>query len=499
MTSIHRELRLGAAGSVLLVFAVAGILLDRGARSTLEDELDRGLADKVSVLASSVEWSPKGLELGIAELDLSEFEAGPTPSYLGLTQPDGTRILELGDGAGLTLELPGEIPVGKAIPVQVSGRPMRAMALRFVPREDVLDPDEIREQEALAFMDAAHRHAGGDDEEDDDEGAEGDPGLVPGWTPEGRVPLTLVLARDHARIDRVLAGLRLRLLVVGGVAAVVLGLVLGVVVRRGLRPLDALAVAIERRTGEALSERVTLDAVPREIAPVVDRLNQLLSRVEVAVERERALTADVAHELRTPLAGLRTTLEVERAAGAPGPVLGDLLDIVDGMQSMVERLLVLSRIEAGEVEVVPAPVRVDHLVRGVWAGLAPVAADRELEVSVELEPCTCEGDEVLLRSVVQNLLENLVAHADVGGTGRVRLGGGRLEVANTGSRVAAGDVEGLFERFVRGDPARGGTGQHAGLGLSLVRQAGRVLGLDVSITSEPGGWFVAVVTFTGCR
>jgi two-component system, OmpR family, heavy metal sensor histidine kinase CusS len=247
-----------------------------------------------------------------------------------------------------------------------------------------------------------------------------------------------------------------------------------------------------------------LTNAPAELMPVIHRLNDLLRRLEDAFSREKAFTADVAHELRTPLAGLRATLEVSlsqsREPEKHREAIRDSLQVAHQMQDMVDNLLWLARTEAGQLRVDRGPVDLGDLLNECWKTLADRAQTRGLCVDWDVHsPCALSTDRDKLRQAVHNLLDNAVTHADSGG--RVRIEAGRepdrirCRITNTGSRISPEDAERVFDRFWRGDQARTDTGVHCGLGLSLSRRIVTLLGGRISVTSAVGGEFSVTMVF----
>jgi len=309
--------------------------------------------------------------------------------------------------------------------------------------------------------------------------------------------MTLVLARQTGEIDAVLARLRYLLIVVGSAAVIVTSAMLISVVHGGLRPLRRLATRIEELGEGNLSARVELPHAPAELAPMVDRLNDLLARLEASFRREKAFTSDVAHELRTPLAGLRSTLEVSaskpREPDAYRTAIQESLAITCQMQTMVQNLLCLARMEAGQVQVVRECVDVAALLRECWAMVDREAAERRLRITWELaNPCLVETDGHKLRQVFQNLLDNAVSYTNEGGSIAVQAKANDsqalIEITNTGCRLSPEEIERVFDRFWRGDGTRGDTG-HCGLGLSLAQRIVALLKGDIQAESMTDGRF----------
>ena len=237
--------------------------------------------------------------------------------------------------------------------------------------------------------------------------------------------------------------------------------------------------------------------MPSEIAPVVKRLNDLLDQLATAFERERALTADMAHELRTPIAGLRTTLEVALAPGAATAdhreTLADALQITLSMQGLVSNMLILARLDAEQVPLRVTPVTLAALVDDCWNPHCREAAVRTLQFQNRLpQDLVCRADDDMLRIVFGNLLENATKYANVGGSiwvdGRRNNGCVEITVANTGCTLEKHHLCHVFDRFWRGDAGRNETGLHAGLGLAWSANRRRKGG-QATVTLDHSGVF----------
>jgi len=468
--SLRTRLVLSTALATAAVLAAAGVLLYGLVCGGLLDQFDRALLDKAQLLASAVERERGKVELEFDELDMREFRQPQPPAYLWLRGSDGSALFRSSSAEAPDLEgigPPDESPALRPVTLP-GGRAGRAVAIRFVPRAD----------------------------EDDETEADGEPGG--GKTPIAGPWLTLVLARETAPVDATLARFRSALIAVGLAAMGVSAGLLWLFVRRGLRPVEGLANQIARLGEQDLSVRVEAPDAPRELQPVVGRLNDLLHRLEAAFERERRFSADVAHELRTPLAGLRSTMDVSltkpRDAAEYAESLRRCLRITIQMQAMVEHLLALARLDAGRIGLYPEPVPLNQVIRDAWQPLAERAEARNLHVAWRLgEGSQIVTDPALLGLIIRNVLENAVLHADEGGTvtfvTRVGANATEIHASNTGSRLSQEQAEQAFERFWRGDAARTDAGVHCGLGLPLVKRAAEALGGAVQVRSTAGGEF----------
>ena len=290
------------------------------------------------------------------------------------------------------------------------------------------------------------------------------------------------LATERAAVaDVVRYGLLALVPVLAVVAAVT-----WLVTRRALRPVAAIRAEMAAITAGDLSRRVPVPAARDEIAELARTTNATLAKLEASVGQQRRFIADASHELRSPIAVLRTRLEV----GAEHPELlrpDQLVADVVRLQTLAADLLLLARLDAGE-QAAPGAVDLTDLVREEVARRAgtdrlPVRLDVEEGVRVR-------GNRSPLERVLGNLLDNAQRHAcsEV----RVRLavradGTADMEVADDGPGVPAAERGRVFERFVRLDEGRGRDAGGAGLGLAIVRDVVRAYGGNVSIresTSE---------------
>jgi two-component system sensor histidine kinase QseC len=272
-------------------------------------------------------------------------------------------------------------------------------------------------------------------------------------------------------------------------------LVVPLVLRRGLAPLDRLAAEVARIEAHSLDARLPVDALPAELRPVGDRLNDLLARLAASFERERRFSADLAHELRTPLAELRSQAEcaLKWPESRDPRTDQDTLAIATQMENLVTQMLALSRGERGEVPVQSQEVEPAALVEGVWKTHASRAADRALKARFVFEPGCVQADPALLRSILHNLLQNAADYAPANGelrvTGKKLNGGYRIQIANPAGELTADDVGQLFDRFWRKEAARS-DGKHAGLGLSVSRAFATAMDWQLDAAIDPNGWLV---------
>jgi signal transduction histidine kinase len=286
--------------------------------------------------------------------------------------------------------------------------------------------------------------------------------------------------------------------------AVVGGFSTLMIVRGGLRPLTELRIQIGRLRGIVDGGRIELPRQPTELEPVTRELNRLLERVDEALERERMLTSSMAHELRTPIAGLLATLEVTlnrvRSGAEYQESARECFEIAKRMNWLVANLLSLARLEAGNVKLHPQPIALDTALAEWWKPFESQAQERRLRVAWKVEPGMClRTDPEFLRVVVTNLFDNAVSYAREGGPICIEAGrDGVINVANEAVAVNAETVRRAFDLYWRSIESPEQKTGHAGVGLNLCRRIVELLGGRIGVEfREVGQMFVVSVAMAG--
>jgi signal transduction histidine kinase len=461
--SLRTRLLAGIIGGMTLLLTVFSLLIYGAIHSTLVEQFDTSLASVAQILAASVERDKDEIDLEFEVQQMPEFQTAKHPTYYQIWRPDGTVAAKsplLGTRDLSRVEGILKAPVF-ATSHDKGGKPQRIVTLKFVPR------------------------IAGSDEQDNRQ-------------PANVQALTLAVARDAGELYEQFRFLRW-LLLTATVAVITLSLLIAaIVVRQGLRPLNSIAAEISAIREDNLTTRIAGEHVPAEVVPIKTRLNELLSRLEASFNRERQLNADVAHELRTPLAGIRSTIEVtltrSRGASEYQEALSSCLEIAKNMQSMVSNLLALARLDARQTSFHIEHVKIAELVDACWNSCSDKALYREISFENRIDPeTTLEIDRQSLSIVLSNILENATEYADEGGriwsTARRTDDSVEIEVSNTGCQLAAGQVSQVFEVFWRGDSARSAAGVHCGLGLALVQRLTKALGGLAVAKLQPVGIF----------
>jgi signal transduction histidine kinase len=458
VTSIRRTLGLRLSlGALVILLAAAGFLY-AGVRWLLTDQFDAALRSKMATFTTLTEQEGDYVELGFVELAMPEFSAASEPEYVQLWFADPGDDLVLYRSPSL-----GEDALPRL------GGTEAAPAFR-----DLTLPDG-RAGRAIGAEFEIHQY---------------DPG------PEGRgvARVAIVLAKGTSALDRAL-GLLLSGTLVAILLMVGLGLLLGALaLRRGLRPLDELAQHVAALVDPTNAQPFVVAGLPAELVPLVENHNQMLKRIRAAFEREHRTAANIAHELRTPVAELVLLAETAQRQRAD-PLqsercLAELREIGEQMSTLIATLLELARMESGRVPLEIESVDLAEIVGACWTPLSAAAeAKRQTFEPLPGRGPTVRADRAALSILLANLLRNAVEHAPLGDRISCAIESGRercwFVLSNAADGLAPEDLEKLSEPFWRASASRDER-NHAGLGLSLARRFAELLDLGLSFELERG-------------
>jgi len=450
--SLQRRLALQfslALGALLVtLFVVLDALVDR----ELYARMDQGLADRAHTIAAFVRAHPDPAEFGELGRLMPEYELPAHTDFFELWNPDGSTWARSASSAGHPLARPPQAPTTDApvhydlrLPDRHPGRAV-AVALRDTPRA-------------------------------------GDP------------PRLLVVASERAPHDQLERAIHHTLL-----AGIVLAIALTVLiahfaVRRGLAPLRAFSrrlAALDPQ--QPPREGLLAPALPREIEPFAQALEAAFARLYATIDSERRFARDVAHELRTPLAEIRTSIEAARRTPADDEAIGAAfaasIEAVERMQRAIDTLLMLARQEAGLAAAAVDPLDLPPLLGQLADALAATAAARGVRLVRALPPqLWVRSDVGALERIVSNLLRNAIEYAPAGSTLTMSLeagdDGARLCIINPAPQLHCDDLPHLGQRFWRKSRS-GGTAAHAGLGLALAAALAQGLGLRLTFALHDG-------------
>ena len=312
----------------------------------------------------------------------------------------------------------------------------------------------------------------------------------------GARPIVVTLTETSAQVTEAIDSVQRWFSLVAVFAVLATTGIAFVLVRRALTPLPLLAHAIGKIDDKSLDQRLPVRGQPAELVAPVHKLNDLLGRLDASFTRERQFTADVSHELRTPIAALRTRLEVtalsDRTTDEYKEALAQAEAIVLQLQALVENLLQLARLDAGQVPLSPTEFDLGELIAECWKPLATMATERKLELRTSIDR-RLTADREKLRSVIANLLSNAAEYTDRGGWVEVSSNGDTIiAVTDSGPTIPEDQMAKLFDRLWRGDAARASTGVHCGIGLALAKSLCAAMSLELTAESAKTVRFAVV-------
>ncbi|MEX2550914.1 MAG: ATP-binding protein [Nitriliruptoraceae bacterium] len=264
--------------------------------------------------------------------------------------------------------------------------------------------------------------------------------------------------------------------------------------RRIARPVERLSETAGQLAAGQLHARTPRPGADDELADLADAFNDMAEAIERTEETRRGLLADLAHELRTPLATIEAYHEglVDGVVEPTGETWATLQEATGRLQRLVEDLGLVSRAEEGRLSFEKGPVEVGELVTTAVDALAPAAREHHVAVLTDLpsSPITLQGDRDRLAQVLTNLLANALEHTPAGGEVSVSASrsedGVDIEVADSGEGIAAEHLPHLFQRFYRADPSRHRVGG-SGIGLTISRAIVHGHGGDITASSDGPG------------
>jgi two-component system sensor histidine kinase TctE len=433
-----------------LAVAVSGAYLL--ARNSAQAAFDRGLQDEAAALAAKVTWSDRGplLDVSRQTLELLTWDSADRNSFVMVDQ---TGFALAGDSA---------------VPVP----PDRSNSFA---RPHLFNGDYGGEAVRGAVF-----------------------SLTSPMIETGRTVSIIVVETQRKRAD-VMRDLQLGMLLPTLALGVVTFLLLGFSVRRGLRPLHEVGNEVALRDVHDWRP-LSLRHVPAEAVPLIERINRLMLDVQRSVALQRRFVADAAHQLRTPVAGIRVLaqeLDTELSAPAPAgqaswrPMLDELRSSSDRLSRLIAQLLALARSETElTMDTTPPPQDIVPQLREATEPLVlkGLREGRTIELDAPATPVLARSHPIWLGEVVNNLLDNAQRYGGPHIVLRVRPlegGGAEVTVEDDGPGVPADQLERLFEPFWRGARADLRNDQGTGLGLAIAREIIERLGGTLTACSRP--------------
>lgn len=264
--------------------------------------------------------------------------------------------------------------------------------------------------------------------------------------------------------------------------------------RSGLQPLRRMSAIAGSVSADSLNARLPQAQMPAELADLAKAFNAMLERLDSSFQRLSAFSADIAHELRTPLSNLLThtqvTLTRPRSLEEYREALHSNLEELQWMAQLVNDMLYLAKADHGLLTPRREPLELAREVDALLEFYAPLAEDSQIALS-RTGNGQIAGDRSMLRRALSNLLDNALRYTPAGGTIRVLITATashlRISLENTGTQIPTEQLPRLFDRFYRADPARReGSSEHAGLGLAITQSIIRAHGGQIGCESQEG-------------
>ena len=311
---------------------------------------------------------------------------------------------------------------------------------------------------------------------------------------EGTAPYTVAISTDLLHHVHFMHSFRIALWTVMGLAALLTGFLGWIAARRGLAPLREISRSAAGITANRLDQRLSAHAIPRELAEVTETLNAMLERLEASFRRLSDFSSDLAHELRTPVSNLLTQTQVilsrPRTANEYQDVLASNAEEFERLSRMISDMLFLAK--ADNDLIVPHREQVDlnAEVSSLFEFYDALIEEQGIHLKCSGNG-SVQGDRLMLRRAINNLLSNAVRHTPSGGEIIVQVDDSDgetmiLSVENSGAAIATEHLPRLFDRFYRADMSRQRFGEGAGLGLAITRSIALAHGGEVLARSANG-------------
>jgi two-component system heavy metal sensor histidine kinase CusS len=307
---------------------------------------------------------------------------------------------------------------------------------------------------------------------------------------------TIQIAIDVSQKEKLLASYRYCFWVILLASFAIFPLVGYQIARRGIRPVEEMATTARHISSTNLRERILAEGYPFELASLASTFNQMLDRLEESFDRISRFSADIAHDLRTPVNNIRGEAEVAlaraRSADEYRDVIESCLEEAVRLSGLIGDLLFLARAENPLAHLRRERVDVGALLAGVREYYEAVAADGGVSLTTEVgaTPVIAELDPTLLQRAVGNLVSNALAHTPPGGAVTLETTADSstfcIGVSDTGVGIPAEALPRVFDRFFRVDPSRSQGSGGTGLGLAIVKSIALLHGGNVKISSQPG-------------
>src|SRR5574343_883277 len=310
---------------------------------------------------------------------------------------------------------------------------------------------------------------------------------------QGESPATVLLSTSLTHHDHFMQSFRLTMWAVVSLAALLSGFLGWLAASRGLAPLRNIVQRASDITANSLDQRIEAGEIPVELAEVVNTLNDMLGRLKVSFDRLSDFSSDIAHELRTPVSNLLTQTQVmlskARSVEEYQDVLASNAEELERLSRTIADMLFLAKADNHLLVPTQEPIDLKAEISGMLEIYEPLIDEKHLQLTLHGN-AEVDGDRLMLRRAVGNLLSNAIGHTPAHGHITVRLESGVSEIGihveNSGETIPGEHLPRLFDRFYRVDPARQRSGEGSGLGLAITRSIAMAHNGQVNVRSADG-------------
>ena len=460
MRTIRGKLIIGVVPGLVLLISALSAALYIYMFDFLTEQQDSSLLNRAHVVSGRAAWSHSVPNTILSpDVDYGEFGRTNQPSCFEIFSYDGRPILRSQLLGASDLPMP---PTNDDEPAYLNvrfpnGRPGRAVSLRYTP---AYDANDLLSADMHRALDSGRK-------------------------------FTIILAKDAGPVRNPTLVLLFSLIALVAIMAAGIIVLMSLALRRGLQPLERIAKQAATRSPDDSPELFPTDGMPGELLPISGRLNDLLGRLYGALQRQRRFTTDAAHELRTPIAEIRTVAEIASKWGdlpSARASLVDVLEVTRKMETIVNALLAMARCDNAKQALNVEIMEMNSLIEKVSETFKPRARERGVKFAMDLaHDSTVQSDPVLLESILVNLFSNAADYATAGSTisckTRCAAGELHLEIANVAEDLSLDDVTHFFEAFWRKDPSRSDD-RHSGLGLTLTKAYADALKAPLAVELE---------------
>jgi two-component system heavy metal sensor histidine kinase CusS len=459
--SITRRLAFLYSLSGLAIFLLAAFFFNRVIEKNLAREDIQFLADKINVLRQILHERPAELDFLRAEVQWEAAARRFTKYY--------ARIMD--DREETVIETSG---MGRLVPPSIFPPPLQ-------PDEAAVEAKEWRSSEGQLYL------------------------VVSAWAEVGdaaRGRRLIQIALDESHEEALMADYFRKMAVLLFFVLLLSTLASIAITRKGMHPLEEITRAAQRITANQLHERIDPARWPRELIPLAVAFDEMLSRLEDSFTRLSQFSADLAHELRTPINSMMGEAEVAlsrvRTPSDYRQVLESSLEEYGKLSRMVDSLLFLARAESTELRIERSRIDARKEIEAVREFYDAVAEEQGVTVKSQGEG-TVRAEPVLFRRAISNLLSNALKFTPPGGTVTLSVRGNdqsvEVRVKDSGTGIPAEHLPRIFDRFYRADPARSQHLEGTGLGLAIVKSIMELHQGAVRLESRPGQGTTAILTF----